>query len=58
MTVNREDVVQAALLLERWCIGRDCRTCPLMGEVGDCMAKTPEVWDLEEKLRMKGMRHD
>ncbi len=53
--VNREDVVQSALIVYRWCIGRDCRECPLMGELGDCMIRTPEAWNLEERLRNRGV---
>lgn len=57
MKTNREDVVQAALILERWCTGRDCRECPLMGEMGACMVRVPEGWELEEKLRKRGLKN-
>ena len=55
--MNREEVVQAALKVERWCAGKDCRDCPLMGEYGQCMiAGFPECWGLEEKLRNRGLK--
>ena len=57
--INREDVVQAALIVERWCAGQDCRKCPLMGEYGQCMITgVPEVWELERKLRTRGIKRD
>ena len=57
--INREDVVQAALIVERWCAGQDCRKCPLMGEYGQCMITgVPEVWGLENKLRTRGLDDD
>lgn len=57
--VNREDVVQAALTVERWCTGQFCTKCPLMGEWGECMIKGfPECWNLEEKLRTREINRD
>ena len=54
-TINREDVVQAALTVERWCAGKDCRECPLVGIFGQCLlVGLPELWMLEDKLRTKG----
>ncbi len=56
--INREDVVQVALIVERWCAGQDCRKCPLMDEYGQCMiAGFPEVWNLEDKLRTRGQKN-
>ncbi len=65
MNANREDVVQAALLIEHWCVVHhrpygecDCPLVDLAGATG-CMAVNghkPCEWDLEEKLRKRGMR--
>ena len=63
MTVNSEDAVQAALLLEHLCIGMDgnCNECPLFSSADTCMVGYAELfpyeWDLEEKLSW-GMHND
>jgi len=60
--MTREDVVQAALTVERWCkenkkgVVCDCPfaqydSCALFDDV-------PASWDLEEFLRTRGMTHD
>ena len=57
--MTREEVVQAALTVERWCAGQDCRECQLMGEYGQCMiAGLPELWHLECFLRNRGLKHE
>ena len=59
--VNREDVVQAALKVERWCKSTDCSVCPffLNLDVGGCKLDFPcEGWSLEEFLRNRGMEHE
>lgn len=62
--VNREDVVQAALLLERWCEERctnSCEPCDCPFAFGAaCVASLnyPQYWGLEEFLRNRGMRHE
>lgn len=60
MKINREDVVQAALIVERWCreqqdpwLKCDCPFspfCPISGDI------TPADWDLENYLRSKGLK--
>lgn len=68
MKTNREDVVQAALIVERWCKinnpcawpSKVCTKCPLFltddeGDL-DCMVGFPMDWELEEKLRKRGLR--
>ena len=58
---NREDVVHAALLVERWCAGH-CKgfapcDCPLHMGMGQCViegGKCPAFWNLEEFLRTLG----
>lgn len=62
MKINREDVVQAALIVERWCWehkkdGEPCN-CPLY-LVNTCWIKTehcPKDWILEIMLRSRGLR--
>jgi len=67
--VTREDVVQAALIVERWCAEQfpkgNCRErCPLgSGEPWSiCMLfyddPPPMKWRLEERLRTRGLKHD
>ena len=60
--VNREDVVHAALIVERWCAehyqemgGCDC---PLHDN--ECLIDSvcPISWGLEPKLRTRGLKHD
>ena len=59
--MTREDVVQAALTVERWCKGaKDCSDCPFY-DGGWCFlvkSVTPLSWHLEEFLRARGLKHD
>ena len=62
MKINREDVVQAALLVSRWCKEHkqcfgDC-DCPFQGDDDSCFLRCPSAWVLEEKLRTRGLSHD
>lgn len=61
MKVNREDVVQAALILERWCKEHirpgDCE-CPFIEKYNLCSLSCPFKWELEEFLRTRGLKHD
>ena len=61
--MTREEVVQAALKVERWCnkngvASGEC-DCPFArGEnctISFCM---PQEWHLEEHLRTRGLKHD
>ena len=63
MIVNREDVVQSALNVQRWCEEHcegDCN-CPFGSSFVTCMLDTnvglPYTWHLEEKLRTRGMKN-
>jgi len=59
--MNREDVVQAALTVERWCMKhKGCRDCPLLGNEDNCMVamEAPDYWNLAEQLRTRGLKHD
>lgn len=62
MKTNRESVVQAALVVERWCAGiENCMTqCPFFVGFNSrpCALdrETPEEWKLEEFLRSRGLR--
>lgn len=68
MKINREDVVQAALILERWCAYHWKRgvcdvECPFIrNDLGDCkigcLGGQPFLWGLEEFLRSRGLKHD
>ena len=63
MIANREDVVQAALTVERWCKSiEDCSKCPFSGEDKFynfvCRVRWAELWNLEEHLRTRGLKHD
>ena len=64
--VNREDVVQAALTVARWCAGHyrtgECN-CPfskgiMCWFVAEDMPEFPVLWDIEEFLRNRGMKHE
>ena len=75
--MNREDVVQAALTVERWCKERDgypC-DCPFFEQResdgaykcrltnwrllhSDIDEQEPEMWNLAEFLRTRGLKHD
>ncbi len=67
MNANREDIVRAALTIERWCAehykyGGKC-DCPFavpgafsacrLGDVG-----CAQEWELEEFLRTRGLKDD
>ena len=55
---TREDVVQAALTVERWCAKhKGCGDCPLLDDEDNCIVsmEAPDYWHLEEKLRTRGM---
>ena len=65
--INREDVVQAALTVERWCkerrnkhlgIGEYC-DCPF-NDLGACkfFPCYPDTWDFERYLRNRGKRYE
>ena len=65
--MTREDVVQAALTVERWCkdhfLSQSPCNCPfsLDGEVGDCKLfeqALPYRRHLESFLRTRGLKHD
>lgn len=62
MQVNREDVVQAALMLERWCKEQSCGNCPFgfykAWRLGCAvsMKGDPKTWHLEEFLRTRGLK--
>ena len=74
MKINREDVVQAALMVERWCkehIVEDMKCdCPFHKRSKkvfqiDCprnycalKVDLPSEWNLEEHLRTRGIQHD
>ena len=61
MIVNREDVVQAALTVERWCAEhKGCGDCPLFNDEDNCMVamEAPDYWNLEEQLRTRGLDHE
>ena len=61
MQINREDVVQAALKVERWCAKhKGCGDCPLLDDEDNCMVsmEAPDYWNLEEQLRTRGLKHD
>ena len=64
--MTREDVVQAALTIERWCFEHyrnDKCDCPF-ADKNMClffeadMAEFPCRWGLEEFLRTRGAKHD
>ena len=65
--MTREEVVQSALKVERWCrehrrVGNVC-DCPFSDGkpcwffIGD-MPEFPCRWGLEEFLRTRGLKHD
>lgn len=59
MNINREDVVQAALIVERWCKETEhCSYCPLLDDEDCCMVAmdAPDFWNLEEHLRTRGLK--
>lgn len=62
--MTREEVVQAALKVERWCaehkkIMEEC-DCPFADGLDGCGlfdTDVPAEWNLEEFLRTRGMKH-
>jgi hypothetical protein len=57
--MTREDVVQAALKVERWCAKhKGCGDCPLLNDEDNCMVsmEAPDYWNLEEQLRSRGLK--
>ena len=59
--MTREEVVQAALTVERWCAGKEgCSDCPLLSDEDCCMVamEAPDLWSLAEQLRTRGLKHD
>jgi hypothetical protein len=61
LKINREDVVQAALIVERWCM-KHAKTngcdCPLKGKTLICTITNgdlPYTWKLAERLRARGL---
>ena len=61
MKINREDVVQAALIVERWCAEhKGCGDCPLLNDEDNCMVamEAPDYWNHEEHLRTRGLKND
>lgn len=62
--VNREDVVQAALTVERWCsknINLENCDCPFDHNGEKCALLNflhPCGWNLEEFLRTRGLKDD
>lgn len=62
MQINREDVVQAALIVERWCVKQindkgECN-CPFADGVGCILQYAPVAWSLEEFLRTRGLKDE
>lgn len=66
MKANREDVVQAALIVERWCAehySNDECDCPFSDQkmcwfFNPDMPEFPCRWGLEYYLRNRGLKHD
>lgn len=66
--MTREEVVQAALTVERWCAGERIKgngcDCPFYNSDGKLWGQIcrvsglPEHWKLEEWLRTRGMKHE
>jgi len=62
--MTREEVVQAALTVERWCIVQSesispkgfC-DCPFDSD-GFCRVGMPKIWALEKFLRERGLKDD
>ena len=63
MKINREDVVNAALMVERWCMNHTAEDghcdCPLCGGSFCVLSRgeDPSWWYLEEFLRTRGLKH-
>ena len=64
--MTREDVVQAALTVERWCAENNAGVeecdCPFAVGQWYCMLikgfESPSKWNLEKRLRARGLKHD
>ena len=62
--MTREEVVQAALTVERWCVLTECNKCPFWDFVDDdCRISrgkihAPMDWELEKFFRTRGLKHD
>ena len=58
MKINREDVVQSSLVVERWCTNSEsCVGCPFFDRQNCAVTgETPETWHLEEYLRKRGLK--
>lgn len=63
--MTREDVVQAALTVERWCANNwrpdGACECPFCGSFNDCLLEqgsAPRFAELEKYLRTRGLKHD
>ena len=59
--MTREEVVQAALIVERWCSKhKGWGDCPLLNDEDNCMVamEAPDYWNLAEQLRTRGLKHD
>ena len=59
--MTREEIVQAALKVERWCKSiEDCSKCPFFGKDRflnfECKVRWAERWGLEEFLRTRGLK--
>ena len=59
---NREDVVQAALVVERWCKNHQASCtepcdCPFYQDES-CFVANPHCWHLEEALRARGVKNE
>ena len=61
--MTREEVVQAALTVQRWCFDKwrpdgTC-DCPFLGSFNDCLLEqgsAPRFADLEKYLRTRGLK--
>lgn len=64
MKANREDVVQAALAVERWCTEHSLYDghCDCPFSIGACCVFSrgdePTMWYLEDYLRTRGLKND
>jgi len=62
LKINREDMVQAALIVERYCLTHNngkC-DCPLKSLHEGCMVVShgsPSFWELEKYLRKRGLEN-
>ena len=60
--MTREEVVQAALTVERWCTPERCDECPFycreLWGTNTCMLHgvRPQMWNLEKFLRTRGLK--